>query len=364
MRLSLTLSAYIARRFLACTVLIAAVLLVLTVLIDCIELLRRTSGREAATFGVVLEMAFLRAPYMAQKIMPFAVMFGGMLALNQLTRAQELVIARAAGVSAWQFLLPGLVLALAIGGFVVTVFNPLASATTSRYEQMEAKYVRGRPSLLAVSASGLWLREGHGDRQSVIHAGRVSERDMELHDVTVFDFEGTDRFVRRIDARSAKLEQGHWTLRDALVSAPDEPSVPFPEYRIATRLTLGKIQESFASPETISFWDLPDFIKTLEAAGFSPLRHRLYWHSVLSGPLLLCAMVLIAATFSLRLTRRGGTGLLVLGGIFASFLLYVVGDVALAFGLSRSIPVVLAAWVPAGVFTLLGLAMLFHLEDG
>ena len=75
-------------------------------------------------------------------------------------------------------------------------------------------------------------------------------------------------------------------------------------------------------------------------------------------------MVLIAATFSLRLTRRGGTGLLILGGLFAGFLLYTVSDVVLAFGLSATIPVVLAAWAPAGVFTLLGLAMLFHLEDG
>ncbi len=34
------------------------------------------------------------------------------------------------------------------------------------------------------------------------------------------------------------------------------------------------------------------------------------------------------------------------------------------FALAASIPVVLAAWAPAGVFALLGLAMLLHLEDG
>ena len=75
-------------------------------------------------------------------------------------------------------------------------------------------------------------------------------------------------------------------------------------------------------------------------------------------------MVLIAATFSLRLTRRGGTGLLVLGGLIAGFLLFFLTDVVLALGMSGSIPVILAAWAPAGVFTLLGLAMLLHLEDG
>ena len=129
-------------------------------------------------------------------------------------------------------------------------------------------------------------------------------------------------------------------------------------------MTISQIQESFAPPETMSFWDLPGFIETLEAAGFSAVKHRIHWQSILATPMLLCAMVLIAATFSLRLTRRGGTGLLVLGGMFAGFLLFFLTDVVLALGMSGSIPVILAAWAPAGVFTLLGLAMLLHLEDG
>ncbi len=364
MRLSLTLSTYITRNFLASITLVLVVLLGLVVLLDMVELLRRASGREAATVGVALQMALLRLPFWVQKIIPFAMLFGGMLALTRLTRTHELVVARAAGVSVWQFLLPGLVLALVIGGFVVTVFNPFASATTWRYEQMEAKYLRGRPSLLAVSSSGLWLREGRADGQTVVHALRVSEQDMELSDVIIFVYEGADRFVRRIDARTAKLHDGYWNLTDALVSTPDRPSEFSPEYRLETELTLDQIEESFASPETMSFWDLPGFIETLEGAGFSALRHRLHWHSILSIPLLLCAMVLIAATFSLRLTRRGGTGLLILVGLFAGFLLYFLTDIVLALGMSASIPVVLAAWAPAGVFALLGIAMLLHLEDG
>jgi lipopolysaccharide export system permease protein len=32
--------------------------------------------------------------------------------------------------------------------------------------------------------------------------------------------------------------------------------------------------------------------------------------------------------------------------------------------LSASVPIMLAAWTPAGISTLVGLAMLFHLEDG
>ena len=364
MRLSVTLSGYITRQFLASIVMVFVVLLGLVFLIDSVELLRRTGNRNQAGMGTIIEMALLRIPFMSQKIIPFAVLFGGMLSLTRLTRSNELVVVRASGVSVWQFLLPGLSLALVIGGLIITLFNPLASATTWRYEQLEAKYMRGQTSLLAVSSSGLWLREAGESGQTVVHALRISQEEMTLHDTTFFLYEGIDQFARRIDAETATLEDGYWDLKNVLISAPNKITEARGTFRLDTSMTINQIQESFAPPETMSFWNLPGFIKTLEAAGFSAIKHRIHWHSILAIPMLLCAMVLIAATFSLRLTRRGGTGLLVVGGLFAGFFLFFMTDVVLALGMSGSIPVILAAWAPAGVFTLLGLAMLLHLEDG
>ena len=75
-------------------------------------------------------------------------------------------------------------------------------------------------------------------------------------------------------------------------------------------------------------------------------------------------MVLIAATFSLRMQRRGGTTMMIAGGVASGFLLYLLSDVVFALGLSSAIPVALAAWTPTGVSWLLGSSLLLHLEDG
>ena len=198
----------------------------------------------------------------------------------------------------------------------------------------------------------------------VIHALRVSRQGVELSDAIMLFYEGNDRFVRRIDARTARLADGKWEMDNVLITGPEQPTATHAHYSISTTLTFARINESFASPDTLSFWALPGFIATLENAGFSALRHRLYFQSVLAEPMLLCAMVLIAATFSLRLTRRGGTGLLLVGGVFVGFVLYFFSELVLAAGRSGAVPVPLAAWSPAGVSTLLGLATLFHLEDG
>lgn len=367
MRVSTTLSIYIGRHFLVSFLACFFVFLLVVMLFDSIELLRRSASLPDITFTDVIKMAFFRLPHMGQETFPFAVLFGGMSAFWRLARTHELVITRAAGVSAWQFLLPVLLLAAALGVFHITIFNPLASTMLTRFEQLEATKLRGQENSLAVSKSGLWLRQANSQGQSVIHSNSVLQQgqDVELNKVVVFVYEGTDKFLERIDAAYARLEDGFWYMRDVHIQKPEEGTQSYQEYWLETDLTLTKIQDSFAPPETMSFWALSDFIETLEAAGFSAIRHRLHLNALLASPLLMCAMVLIAATFTLRQSsRRGGTTFIISMGVLTGFLLYFFSDVVFALGLSDSIPVTLAAWAPSGVATLLGLGTLLHLEDG
>jgi lipopolysaccharide export system permease protein len=365
MRFSMTLSGYIGRQFTIWVLGSFAAIMAIVFLLDFIELLRRGAGKENAYFGILLEMALLKLPNMAQQILPFAMLFGSMLAFTRLTRTNELVVARAAGVSVWQFMMPALVVALALGGIKVAVLNPLSSVMIERFHALEDSVLRNRAdSFLSVGSGGLWIREREENRQTVLNAQSAHQDEARLGDVMVLIFDGEDRFSERIDAREAFLSDGVWTLKDAVVTTSQNRPERVAEVTLATNLTIENIQDSFASPETMSFWELPGFIRVLENAGFSAVKHRLYWHAQLASPLLMLAMVLIAATFSLRLTRRGNTMVWASSGLFFGFLLYFLSDIVFALGLSARIPEVLAAWTPATVTMLLGMTSLLHLEDG
>ena len=364
LRLSPTLSGYIARQYAIRLLVFFLGLIGVILLVSTVDLLDRLANKEGVGLATVAKMALLKVPYLSQEAMPFTVLFAGLATFWRLTRSHELVVARAAGVSVWQFLLPVLAVALILGLFTVAVLNPVSAILLGRFEQLEAHHLRQQGSLLAVSKTGLWLRQADKSGQSVIHAQRVSHDTMTLHDVIVFRFEGDDRFIGRIDAPRAQLHSGYWRMFEAWQTTPQNPADFAEQLDIETDLTPEKIQESFAAPETISFWGLPGFIELLEAAGFSGQRHRLQLHRLLSMPLLFAAMVLIAATFSLRPQRRGRVGLVILGGVIAGFLLYFLSNFVFALGLSAKIPVVLAGWTPAGVSMMLGIAMLLHLEDG
>ena len=363
MKLSTTLSIYFAKQFILYLIGMFLAIMAVVFLLDTIELMRRSANKENVPISLILEMAILKAPEIGQKIFPFSVLFGSMMVFTKMVKNQELIAAQSAGVSIWQFLLPALVVVTILGIVWIGVFNPIASVMVAKYESIENRVLRNN-NALSVSSGGLWIREKTKKGHSVLHTRDISEDGGILSKVTIFLFAGEDSFYSRIDAQEAKLQPGYWELKNSTTISEDGIPSRKQFFKLPTQLTSSNIQDSFASPSTLSFWELPHFIEILEKAGFTAVRHRLHWHSLLASPLLLCAMVLIAATFSLRVGRRNGNLTWIITGLFFGFFLYFMTDLVFALGLSSRIPEVLAAWTPATVTILLGAASLLHLEDG
>ncbi len=363
MRFSRSLSVYIGKSFATWCAGTYGALIGLIALLETIELLRRTASRDVG-IGLILEMVLLKLPLMTVEAAPFVILLGGMLAFAHLNRTQELVIVWGSGISIWQFLVPPFIITFLTGCFLVVFFSPLSSATTLRLEYLENTYLKGQSSFIRISGNGLWLRQADKSGQSVIHANRLNPENMVLNDAMIIRFNAQGQFIERKDASQATLKNNHWLLEDVLTTTPDHNPVLSEKEEIKTNLTPEKIKESFASPKVISFWDLPEFIESMQNAGFSAIKYRLYWYSMLAKPFLLCAMVLIAAVFSVRITRSGGITMVAITGIMLGFLFHFLSNVVYALGSIGSLPVLLAAWAPVTIISLLGLALLMHLEDG
>lgn len=367
MRFSTILSAYIGRAFLGSFLVMLMFIIGLILLGDTIELMRRMAPKQDATLWMVLTMVLLKLPSMVHMVMPFAVQLGSMVVFWRLTRSHELVVARAAGVSVWQFLAPVLGLALLIGVIDITAFNPLAAALHARFEAMEENFSISDAGPLSVGENGLWLREVDDGKTVVVHAAQVHQdgANLRLKRISIL-FVGEDkRFSHRIEAAEALLSDGRFNLRDAYLMYPGKAPLFRAEDSVTTQLTPNRIEENFASSESISFWDLPAYIEYFEQSGFSAHKQRLHYQLLLASPLLLCAMVLVAAVFSLRPNLRSG-GMLSRfgGGVVAGLLFYFFSNVVNAMGGSQSLPLLLAAWSPPALTGLAGLALLFHFEDG
>jgi lipopolysaccharide export system permease protein len=359
-----TLRRYVAKRFLMTIVGAFSVCAVLIFMIDMVELLRMSRRSTDLSVASLLWMGLLRLPAFSEILLSFAVMVGSIGALLSLSRRSELTVMRAGGMSVWQFLRPGVTVALLLGVFAVTVYNPLAAAARSESERLVAEAFGKEAGLFVSSGQGSWLRQDGADGQSVMFASASANQGLSLTGVTVIQFDSKGQFVERVDADKATLGDSVWELQRALVSRPGREAERFEIYTISTYLTRERVGDALGSEIAVSVWQLPDLIQLAEKTGLSADRYKMQYALLISRPMLLIAMVILAATVSLRSFRSGGIQTMVLVGMVGGIGFFLLTEVSRQIGMAGLISPTMAVWAPIGLALLVSLTVLLHQEDG
>ena len=269
-----------------------------------------------------------------------------------------------------QALIGPMVVTIFLGGMLVTVFNPIVSATSALYLDLKDSYSNQRRSVISIGAEGLWLRQGNENGQTVIRAERANFDGSVLYGVSMLEHHPDGGPKRRIEANSASLQGSEWWLNKTkvwpLISGinAEENAREHEWLRVPSNLTTDQIQDRFGKPSTVSFWALPVMINQLKSAGFSARRHEVWYQTEIARPLFLVAMVLIGAAFTMGHSRQRSMGLGVLMAILLGFGLFYVRNFAQILAENGQLPVTLAAWAPPLAALFLGLGILFQAEEG
>lgn len=335
----------------------------LITLIDFTEFASRTAGVPGFTVGLAFTVSALRVPTIMLQAVPFVGLIAAIATLVSLNRKYELVIVRSAGISAWQFLLPACFGALVLGLLTVGVLNPLAAHAISRSEMLENEFRSGKSNVVN-AFSAPWLRQKTADSDTIIGARAVLNQGLELADVTFFSLDADGDIIERRDATRAYLRDGYWELHDVGLIRGGAQLPRLQTDRVATNLKPEFVQERLARPETIPFYELPRKIEVARSFGLRASTFATQFHTLMALPLLLVAMTLIAATVSMRFARMGQSATMILGGVFAGFLLYVVSVLVKAFGNAGFVPPFIVAWIPVVVAMFFGVTFLLYKEDG
>jgi lipopolysaccharide export system permease protein len=358
-----TLGRYFGVRFLGAVLLVFGAIFTLVALIDYIETMRRATDIPNVSAILVAKTSIYRVPQITERILPFCVLIGTMVCYLNLSRRLELVVARSAGVSAWQFISPAVIVALLLGVVATTAYNPLSAIMQEQSKRYEAILFGNKSSELH-GGGPFWTSQRSSEGQAIINAKASRDQGINLSGVTIFVFDDAGHFKRRIEARSATLERGAWRLVDARVNEPGTLPANHASYAIKTSLTPEQARESFATPETVPFWELPAYITIADHAGLVAAGYKYQFQKLLAQPFLLAAMVFLAASVSLRFFRFGGVQKMILSGVAAGFLLYVLSKVTEDMTKAELMHPAAAAWLPVLAGGLTGFIALLYQEDG
>ena len=359
-----TLQIYLAKRFFVSIVAVFGLCCLLIFMIDFIEMLRQSGKHGGAGLTAVIGLTLLRLPAYAELLVTFAVLVGTIGTLLQLNRKNELAVMRAGGMSVWQFIRPGLVVAFTLGVFSTVAYNPLAASARAEAERLFAEYYGSESNFLAQAGGNSWLRQDGRDGSSALHAAAITEGGTVLTGVTIFRFGDDGRFEERLSGARARLKNGYWVVEDGWLTRAGLQPVKFDSYHLSTYLTPERVRDAVGTVISLSFWELPALIDIAEKTGLSSAQYAVQYQLLLARPFFLCAMVLLGATVSLRSFRSGGIQSMVLRGMGGAFGFFLLAEISRQLGSAGALTPWAAVWVPVGVALLLTSTVLLHQEDG
>ncbi|QDH13097.1 LptF/LptG family permease [Formicincola oecophyllae] len=367
-RMSWHLGWYVGRSFMLCSALACILLTGLLDLFEGLDQLRRLSGHIHQAALKAMTLAGLHAPFYFTYVLPFGILLGGMACLHRLERRSELVAARAAGLSPWQFLAVPVGCAILMGLLTTALFSPLSSVMYRHADHLNASWAGKQHGLGQHPLEELWLRQPSGAPDTVIflHLRHVvfGPETVQAGNATLLKVAGKRVFKARVETGAGLLDKGGWHFNSGKLYQTGHGGTATGPFSLHTPYGPEAMKGAIATnAESVSFWALPTTARHLHAMGFPVAAYRLRWQGWLALPTLCAAMALMAAGFSMAPERRSGHGHLIIQGVLAGFAFFACARTAEQLGRIGAVPPALAAWAPVVAGLCLGAAMLIHREE-
>ena len=358
-----TLNLYLVRRFAVWLMIVTLGFGAIAMLGDFLEMLRlanRLNLGAGTAFGFTLH----RLPLLLMDFLPFVFLFATVFCLLRLSQAQELAVIRAAGLSVWQFLKPLLVFTFVLSTLIILALEPIGAQLHNRFTDSYAA-LTSQKSSLSFSTGGVWFRETTQSGSYISRAKQIDDAQAgRLLDVEIIQFDESGAFESRITAPSGQIADGLFRLTAPRFYRRDEAVKTLPQWELSSSLTSSSLADNFANARIINVWQLPGYIAAAGKSGIDVTRHEVRLQSLLALPILLMAMVMVAACFSLPTGRMFTSGQTLGLSVLCGFGLFLFNDFIVLMGELNLMPPIMASWVQAFIALLLSIRYLLTTEDG
>lgn len=363
------ISLYIAKNFLIRFFQISLAFSLLIFFVNLLEALDK--GASSGTpFLMIVSMAFLQVPNFLNDIAPSMVLFAAIITFFFLSLKSEITVIRSCGFSLWQIAQPVAICAFFLGIFWITIFGPASILMARQFDALEGKYIRNESRAVTMTINGIWLKQPSLEKEGeelVIQARTVYQENVELANVSIWFFDKDGQFYKKIDSEKMLLSDGKWLLSNVLLNDAASLNQKIEKYVILTNLqpdfVKDKIVSNFQNVKLFSLFELPELIKSLNAAGFQSVKFEVYFYSLLNKPILFLSMTLIACYFGINNFRDRMAIFTLFVGVICGLALYILLSIISALGSSRLIPIFASTWVITFICFAIGVLLIYKKES-
>jgi len=307
-----------------------------------------------------INLALLFTPSLLHNFFPFIILLSGIWFFLKIKKSDELTAINISGLSNLSVIITPGFLSIILGIIFITAINPITSVLITKYENVKGGYELDQEYLAAITDNGIWIKEKNLHKNNIIRALYLVDEN--LIELTIYEFDKNNDFLRRIEAESANISSLKWTLKnvkiinaDGLVSAEDIKTISY-----ISMYDIKKIKSLYSNLDTISFWNLDREIKLLEQRGYSSKEMQAKLHRSFSFPFFLLSMLLLSSFFTLGTRFSESNWTYVFFTIISSILIFFFNDFSAVLGKTEKLPIVVSVWMPIAIIFIFSFVGIIH----
>ena len=305
-------------------------------------------------------MSILFVPNLLYNMFPFIIFLSGIWFFLKIKKNDEIIALKISGLSNISVLIIPSILSFVIGIFFITMFNPITSTFVKKYEIIKGSYEKDQDYLAAITINGIWIKEKRLGVNNIIKSTKLEKNN--LLEVSIYQFDNNDNFIKRIEAKSADISSEEWIIKDAKIINNEGKIISEHIKEISYRSVydINKIKSIYSNLDTISFWQLNDEIKLLEERGYSSREMRAKFQESLAFPCFLLSMVLLSGVFTLGIGFKENTWYYIFISIITSVLVFYFNRFSAALGKTDKLPIEVSVWMPIVIIFIFSAIGLIH----
>lgn len=303
-------------------------------------------------------------PVIFVQILPLAILTTMVLTLGGLGRTNETTAMRACGVSLWRIVQPLMALALVLSFLLLLLNEFLIPWNAKQLNQLLEVKLKGKQTV-ELTRNEIWYRSG----RRIINIALADPQQMRLQGVTLFSFNDGQKLRSRLDAPSVSYENGQWLAPRSVERFFDPVTGDLTETLEEDRrvFELDRTPEDFTSHENfnnaLNFRELRAIANKLEREGYDATRQRVDMHNRLAAPFTCLIMGFLGIPFALQRGRNSNIALGIGLSLGIGVVYFILQSLVTAFGYSRAVPPLLAAWITNVIFLMFGIWLLLNLKE-
>ena len=352
---STTINYYLAKEFFKTTMNVSVVFFCLGLIINLFEEINFFKDYDVGIYLPII-LSFFYVPSLFYNMFPFVILLSGIWFFLTIKRTDEVIALKLSGLSNFSVIIIPSIVVIILGIFFITTINPITSVLVKKYEKTKGSYEKDQDYLAAITINGIWIKE----KNNIIRAAKLDRN--KLLNVTIYEFNDENNFVKRLEASHANISSKHWILNDVKVIDRDGKIIDENISNITYKsiYDINQIKTLYSNLDTISFWNINDEIKILEDRGYSTSEMRSKLHQSLAFPFFLLSMILLSGVISLGFYLKDNNWNYIFISIISSVLIFYFNRFSAALGKTDKLPIEVSVWMPIVIIFLFSSVGLIH----